>query len=459
MPWDKEDQSFKILINKRVTSDSKAFYEEVGDDTLNTHFDNVWIAGIPSDPAIGVSQGILQQVTLLTLTEDLSVSNHQSWYAYSGDRLRDWVSDKFGTSYGIQLFDSLNNQIFPTDLSQWYFSYQTGILIFNGTAPANRPLKISGYRYIGKKGVTGLQGITGLGLGATGPQGTTGVQGIQGATGAGGGGGGGTTGATGDEGPQGDPGATGPQGATGIFGGTLGTTNYLAQFTVGGFGNSLLYSDGTHIGVDSTTPTAKMTLNDGGVKLHLKPYGGAGPYSAISSDGFINLEPSPGTFPIEIHDGQIRIDMTGPTTLDIGDNGIAGVGLNCSTSLSIVANGDLTLAPSGSIITNALLSIQQNASMQAKLNFEIQDATFDTATYDYDISIGKSFVRVESTYDSSSPATFNLLNGTTGDFIILYNDGSSVEVNLGSSTFGMITGSCQMFICYLGETNYWTTVA
>jgi hypothetical protein len=154
MPWTKEDRSFKILVSRRTTSSGKAYYEEFGDNTINVHLDTVWSQSISSDPATAVSQGVAEQKTLFTLTEDNSVGSQQSYYAQvDGTRLKDWISDKYGDGYKVHLYQNNGNEIFPTDVSLWFFDNPTGILTFNAsTASFTKPFKVSGYRYIGQKG-------------------------------------------------------------------------------------------------------------------------------------------------------------------------------------------------------------------------------------------------------------------------------------------------------------------
>jgi len=154
MATNKEDRSFKTLINKRTTSGDKRSFEEFGDRTINVHAVELWAEDLPdNDPAQGIALGIVEQKTLFALTEDTSVSLQQAWYANDGGRLKDWISDKYGVSYAVHLFDGSNNEIFPTDASDWIFDYQTGILTFSGsTSGHDKPYKITGYRYIGNKG-------------------------------------------------------------------------------------------------------------------------------------------------------------------------------------------------------------------------------------------------------------------------------------------------------------------
>ena len=164
MAWNKEDRSFKTLINRVTTNATKAFYEELGADTINVAMREIWIDPFSSTPSIAITAGTVQQYTLFTLTEDTSVPAQQ---AYNTNGLTDWISPKYGALYEVKLYDNANNQIFPTDASQWFFDYQTGILTFNGsTASFPKPFKITGYRYIGNKGRVvrdlGFNGTSGI---------------------------------------------------------------------------------------------------------------------------------------------------------------------------------------------------------------------------------------------------------------------------------------------------------
>lgn len=161
--WNKEDNSFKALINKRATSSSKAQNEEYGDFTLDVSFDEIKTQTIPlNNPTAAISTGVAKRYVLFELTHEPTVNNFQSYYAYdpadatgspSDNRLRDWISDKHGDLYAVKLYDSNDNEIYPFDASGWLFNSMTGILNFNGdTSAFLKPFKISGYRYIGSKG-------------------------------------------------------------------------------------------------------------------------------------------------------------------------------------------------------------------------------------------------------------------------------------------------------------------
>lgn len=157
MAWTSTDRAFKILINRRVTSSGKQYYEEIGDNTINVHIDEVWSQTLSVDPAVSVAAGIAELKTLFTMTEETSVGSQQCYYAYSGGvRLKDWISGKYGSDYEVKLYQNNGTQIFPTDPSGWFFDYPTGILTFMSTASLpSKPFKITGYRYIGSKGASG----------------------------------------------------------------------------------------------------------------------------------------------------------------------------------------------------------------------------------------------------------------------------------------------------------------
>jgi hypothetical protein len=153
MSWTQADLSFKTLIDRRVTSSSKQYYNEEADDLINKSLQDVWTSSIPSSAALAVSNGVAEQRVLFTMTEDTSVGSQQCYYAYSGSRLKDWVPPKYGSDYIIRVYQNTNVEIFSTDPCGWFFNYQTGVLIFSGsTSSLSKPFKISGYRYVGTKG-------------------------------------------------------------------------------------------------------------------------------------------------------------------------------------------------------------------------------------------------------------------------------------------------------------------
>ncbi|HAD12231.1 MAG TPA: hypothetical protein DCF33_07310 [Saprospirales bacterium] len=116
---------------------------------------------------------------------------------------------------------------------------------------------------IGLTGPAGPQGATGP-AGPQGPTGLTGPAGLAGATGPAG-----PQGPIGLTGPAGPQGATGPQGPMGLPGSANanGTINYVSKFTPDGIslGNSQLFDNGTHVGIGTSTPGAKLDVNSSNV--------------------------------------------------------------------------------------------------------------------------------------------------------------------------------------------------
>ena len=204
MSWSKEDISFKKLSSKRVTWTTNKVFEEIGARSLDIHNTDIKSDTIPSiPPGFGVT-GLLEYYdylggTGLTLVKDLTVSDDLTYFAtiFNGagneafanqlvgagatGRLFNWVSDKYdqlglspSLGYEIKLYDKDGNQITKTDPSDWYFDYQTGILIFTtnyqsaAITKAKAPFYITGYRYVGGFGITAGTGGTSSGNVGTG---------------------------------------------------------------------------------------------------------------------------------------------------------------------------------------------------------------------------------------------------------------------------------------------------
>jgi len=137
----------------------------------------------------------------------------------------------------------------------------------------------------GGSGVTGSTGVTGQN-GLDGATGATGVPGIQGTTGATGQNGlNGLDGATGITGAQGNTGATGNTGSTGITGPTgignicpTAATNFVTKFsTTTEICNSVIFDDGTNVGIGNIAPAEKLTVTgnlqlDGALKGTVRYY-------------------------------------------------------------------------------------------------------------------------------------------------------------------------------------------
>ena len=212
----------KSVRAKRATSDLKALYEEIGDRALNIDAFEVIVEAILSDKAAAIAAGLVRELNLIPLTEDITVAGQQSFFTsiattltnaildgvstanivlgdtsylpdngfvliesevigyatknvdgvtlegisrgqkgtsgaahvasevvdwdneFGDNRVRGWTSDKYGSEYGIQLFDKDDNEIFPQDVLEWDFNTETGILNLNNSPGAILPFKVSG---------------------------------------------------------------------------------------------------------------------------------------------------------------------------------------------------------------------------------------------------------------------------------------------------------------------------
>lgn len=156
-----------------------------------------------------------------------------------------------------------------------------------GQTGATGPQGTTGAGVAGATGAQGLQGNTGpqgpTGAGVAGPTGPQGIQGLQGNTGPQGATGAGVAGPTGPQGVPGQngsnglAGATGPTGAQGPTGagvaGATGATGATGNIGAIGFtgqtlrhdgtqwvANSMLYNNGTNIGVNTLNPSSKLVV-------------------------------------------------------------------------------------------------------------------------------------------------------------------------------------------------------
>ena len=113
---------------------------------------------------------------------------------------------------------------------------------------------------MGSTGITGPTGSAGntgpTGMSVTGPTGASGPTGVSGSTGPTGAAGAGTTGATGPTGATGLAGSTGATGATGPIG--CSTADYVVKSTGSSALCSIIYDNGTNVGISNTSPATKL---------------------------------------------------------------------------------------------------------------------------------------------------------------------------------------------------------
>lgn len=161
MPSDpvKIDLAYKKFSKKQYTSTQKRWNEEFPGKTLNIKSSELWADTIPLTPP-STSNSIVEVVDIV-LTEDLSVDDQLSWLVCQeidnlATRLGDFIQpDKtIPQAYYIRLFDNSDTQIYIGDQVEWEFNYPNGILTFTNTPTMyQKPFKLKGYRYIGKRGV------------------------------------------------------------------------------------------------------------------------------------------------------------------------------------------------------------------------------------------------------------------------------------------------------------------
>jgi len=152
----KIDRAWKLAQDKVLTSVTKEYFEEEQPSGRIVHAGDVWKATVPSDSVAAVAAGVAQQYTQLVLEEDVTVAGKRAWIARSGEtRLADWISPRFGQGYTLQLFDQAGNRIYTTDPCNWVFDYKAGVLFLENSHLSATGFKITGYRYIGARGVGG----------------------------------------------------------------------------------------------------------------------------------------------------------------------------------------------------------------------------------------------------------------------------------------------------------------
>jgi len=167
MAINKEDKSFKILINKEFTDPNRQFFQENTVSTLDINDTEVYTSPITSDTASAINNGFAKQYTSFTLTPDGTFPNN-AFYFISGsgftpgsDSLpsfsanpelyqRNFLSDKYGANYEIKLFENDGTQIFKTDSINWIFDYKTGILHIADPGGKGTPYKVSVIQYTGE---------------------------------------------------------------------------------------------------------------------------------------------------------------------------------------------------------------------------------------------------------------------------------------------------------------------
>lgn len=163
MALNKQDLAFKTLISKEFTTPDRQFFQEVTTNTLDVNTTDIIAQEVPSSASLAVTQGVARYYDKFTLTPDLTYPTKVFYFCSGSDFTpgvstytaslvqRDFLSDKYGVSYSLELYDNLNTRIYPTDDINWFFNYKTGILSIANPESGSYglPYKVSVYKYTG----------------------------------------------------------------------------------------------------------------------------------------------------------------------------------------------------------------------------------------------------------------------------------------------------------------------
>jgi len=247
----------------------------------------------------------------------------------------------------------------------------------------------AGTSLVGPTGATGAQGLQGV----AGPQGPAGPQGLQGPAGA--------DGAQGPIGPQGPAGSTLPNGTV------AGNTTYW-NGTTWVVNNSNIFNNGANVGIGTTSPWSKLTIQGAGV---------------TNATNIIALQNANGDVAMKVrNDG--KVDMG---NIPFTDNQLKK--LNVSGGVTFFSDfGD----PRGSIISSGSdLSLSTTSSADLLLQVynlagNVGISTFPRAKLD-----------ISGVGASSATNTFMLKN-MYGDTLLRMRDDGRMGINYNGSSYGRL---------------------
>lgn len=150
-------------VGKTDAAGAKSGSNETVASPLPVYANQIWAGAsqIPAQPPVATT-GIVQLRTgaqRIQATKDATSALNTTWMT----GLTDWIPASFGANYSVKVYvgdpQTTGVQIFPdTNNQEFVFDYNTGVLHFPNTLPANiatAGIYIAGYRYVGTKGVTG----------------------------------------------------------------------------------------------------------------------------------------------------------------------------------------------------------------------------------------------------------------------------------------------------------------
>jgi hypothetical protein len=155
---------YKQNKNKEFTSDDKSWFEEGYGREPSVKASEIWADAIPTVPPndIHAESNVIKYVDI-NMTEDFTTPNHKAWFAcqFQGilsSRFYDFIapSKTYSEKYLVDITDADGKPLKMGAEIDWNFDYSNGILTFrNSGVPYKAPFRLKGWRYIGKKGVTG----------------------------------------------------------------------------------------------------------------------------------------------------------------------------------------------------------------------------------------------------------------------------------------------------------------
>lgn len=166
--------AFKNLLGKSITDVGADILGELNGISFNILSNNIWLNQISSSPTTAVGAGYAVKVTASMVLIDGS-NNHaynaiwptlaptgtdyltNAAYVYNtgaltgitaGSPIKNAISDSYGQSYKILVYDNTLSQIVPLDSRNWVYQYNSGIF-FQETYKTPVPAFSSLYVYVG----------------------------------------------------------------------------------------------------------------------------------------------------------------------------------------------------------------------------------------------------------------------------------------------------------------------
>ena len=177
----KVDLLYKKLfgVAKTDTPTNKSPSNEAIASPVLLRGDNVW-QQVTSIPAVAAAVTDIvqayQTINRIECTADTTSTPVSSVYPSWKTNLTDWIPPEFGSTYFVKVYTELTGNSDPTvgtplsdagiaGVGEWNFDYQSGVLNFiGGTIPssltASKVVYVTGYRYIGLKGVSTFGNVT-----------------------------------------------------------------------------------------------------------------------------------------------------------------------------------------------------------------------------------------------------------------------------------------------------------